>query len=278
CSRKDSILRAAENGMGALTFAFIDPEEARAWIHDYERALGKCQPVGLAVNPKVACVTPMMCHADEGEAIARGIEGGNFFGYSLAHYYVFGDHQPGRTDVWREFQEKRSAMGYSPQVEEALQQDRLGARVAAGDTKGLRGAIGTPAQLREYLRRYEEVGVDQLIFVMQCGRNRHEHILESLELFAREVLPEFEERDEAAREAKASRLAPLVEAALARREDRSPPMPADYTIPAMPKKSLLESGRADVLERVARETAIGQRTVEQLSSADSRPTRKRGDD
>ncbi len=57
--------------------------------------------------------------------------------------------------------------------------------------------MGTPAQLREFLRRYEEAGVDQLIFVMQAGKNRHEHIMESIELFGAEVLPEFAERDEA---------------------------------------------------------------------------------
>ena len=48
---------------------------------------------------------------------------------------------------------------------------------------GLRGAIGTPDQIRDYLRRYEECGVDQVIFCSQAGKNRHEHIMESLELF-----------------------------------------------------------------------------------------------
>jgi len=43
----------------------------------------------------------MMCHADEATAIERGIDGAHFFGYSLAHYYVFGDHRPGRTSIWR---------------------------------------------------------------------------------------------------------------------------------------------------------------------------------
>ena len=33
CSRRDTILLAAEKGIGALTFAFIDPEEARHWVH-----------------------------------------------------------------------------------------------------------------------------------------------------------------------------------------------------------------------------------------------------
>ena len=50
--------------------------------------------------------------------------------------------------------------------------------------------------MREYLRRYEECGVDQVIFCSQAGKNRHEHIMESLELFGREVLPEFKDRDE----------------------------------------------------------------------------------
>ena len=55
----------------------------------------------------------------------------------------------------------------------------------------LRGAIGTPEQVRDLVRRYEEAGVDQVIFVSQAGPNRHEHICESLELFGKEVLPEF---------------------------------------------------------------------------------------
>ena len=38
----------------------------------------------------------MMLHEDEQTAIERGIDGAHFFGYSLAHYYVFGDHRPGR--------------------------------------------------------------------------------------------------------------------------------------------------------------------------------------
>jgi len=81
----------------------------------------------------------------------------------------------------------------------------------------LRGAVGTPDQIRALVRAYEDAGVDQLIFVSQAGRNRHEDVCESLELFAREVMPEFKDRVEAGDAAKATRLAPSVEAALARR-------------------------------------------------------------
>ena len=161
----------------------------------------------------------MMCARDEDEAIERGLEGANFFGYSLAHFYVFGEHRPARTDVWQEFTERRDKMGYSPEAALASRNETLGAKAAAGDETGLRGAVGTPDQLREFLRRYESAGVDQLIFVMQAGHTRHEHIMESIELFGTEVLPEFVERDEAASAAKAEKWAPLIDQAMARKLD-----------------------------------------------------------
>ncbi|MGA8723646.1 MAG: LLM class flavin-dependent oxidoreductase [Acidimicrobiales bacterium] len=237
CSRRDTILLAAEKGIGALSFAFVEPEDARHWVDDYQRVLAeRCVPVGLAVNPQVACVTPMMCARREEDALARGLEGANFFGYSLAHFYVFGEHVPATTDVWKEFLERRDKMGYSPEAALAAEREVLGAKAAAGDRTGLRGAIGTPDQLREFLRRYEEAGVDQLIFVMQAGKNRHEDIMESLELFGTEVLPEFEARDGAAGKEKAARLAEVVERALGRRLRDDPVMDPAYTMQAIPKQ------------------------------------------
>jgi alkanesulfonate monooxygenase SsuD/methylene tetrahydromethanopterin reductase-like flavin-dependent oxidoreductase (luciferase family) len=265
CSRRDTILLAAEKGIGALTFAFIDPEEATHWVTDYERTLSeRCVPVGEAVNANVACVTQMMCHPDEQVALDRGLENGNFFGYSLGHYYVFGEHEPGRTDVWAEYVERRGQRGFSPEIEAAVEQERLGAKVAAGDQTGLRGATGTPDQIREYLERFEQAGVDQIIFVLQAGKNRHEHICESLELFGRAVLPAFKERDEAQVGAKADRLAPAVEAALARKADepKPPPLPAGYKFPAIPRRWVDESGNQEMrewLERFADERAHGER-------------------
>jgi alkanesulfonate monooxygenase SsuD/methylene tetrahydromethanopterin reductase-like flavin-dependent oxidoreductase (luciferase family) len=266
CSRHDTILLAAEKGMGALTFAFIDPEDAAGWVNDYRQTMAeKCVPVGKAVNPNLACVTSMMCHPDERQALEMGLEGGNFFGYSLAHFYVFGDHHPGRTDVWQEFQEKRAEQGFDPAVQLALEQEKLGAKIAAGDHTGLRGAIGTPDQVREYLERYEAAGVDQIIFVMQAGRNRHEDIMSSLELFGTEVMPAFKEREEANAEAKAASWKAIIEAAMARRGADPAPLAEDYVIRAIPKK-LVEAGVGEAfgvseegLEEVAARTAVGAR-------------------
>ena len=218
CSRRETIHLAATKGIGALSFSFVEAAEARHWVDDYYATIASeaCVPGGFAVNPNLAVVLPMMCHPDEQTAIDRGIDGAHFFGYSLGHYYAFGTHRPGRTNVWDEFRKNREAFGFARPIAARTGQV-LGAQLFERGIGALRGAIGTPDQVRRLLRAYAEVGVDQVIFVSQAGTNRHEHICESLELFAREVMPEFHEGEEAREQAKLDRLGPAIDAALARR-------------------------------------------------------------
>jgi alkanesulfonate monooxygenase SsuD/methylene tetrahydromethanopterin reductase-like flavin-dependent oxidoreductase (luciferase family) len=219
CSRRQTIHTAARKGIGALSFSFIEPEDAGAWVEDYYRILAsdECVPAGFAVNASVAVALPMMCHQDEGTAIERGIDGAHFFGYSLAHYYGMGRHAPGVTNVWDEFQQRRDQVGFARSVVRA-EDAPLGIQLMQHGIGSLRGAIGTPRQVSELIERYEAVGVDQIIFALQAGRNRHEHICESLELFGREVLPRFAERCARKDADKAARLGPAIERALGRRQ------------------------------------------------------------
>ena len=234
CSRRETIHLATTKGIGALSFSFIEPEEARAWVDDYYATLAseECIPGGFAVNANIACVLPFMCHHDEATAIERGLDGGHFFGYSLAHYYAFGLHKLGETNVWEEFQQNRSRFGFDRRV--AAQEGQvLGARLLEQGMGALRGAIGTPDQIRHLISSYEAAGIDQLIFVSQAGRNRHEDICESMELFAREVLPEFAERADEVDRAKEERLAPAKAAALARRAPART-LAEPFAVPALP--------------------------------------------
>ena len=219
CSRRDTIHLAATKGIGALSFSFVEPAEAKEWVDDYYATIESedCVPGGFRVNPNIACVLPMMVHRDEETAIERGLDGGHFFGYSLGHYYAFGQHQPGRTNIWEEFQQRRGQFGFDRGIAAQTGQV-LGAQMLERGIGSLRGAIGSVDQVRELIRGYQDAGVDQLIFVSQAGKNRHEDICESLELFATEIMPEFHE-GEAEREAvKLERLAPAIDKALARRE------------------------------------------------------------
>ncbi len=159
CSRRDTIHLAATLGIGALTFSFVEADEAKAWVDDYYATIASedCVPAGFAVNPNLACVLPLMCHADEATAIDRGLDGSHFFGYSLGHYYVFGMHKPGVTDVWQEFLENRDRFGFSRAVAAQTGQ-QLGAQLMEQGLGSLRGAVGTPSQIRALVRQYEDAG------------------------------------------------------------------------------------------------------------------------
>ena len=207
CSRRETIHAAARAGIGALTFAFVDPAEAGKWAKEYYDIIksDECVPIGHGVNANIAMVTGFSCHDDYEEAKRRGAEGFQFFGYSLGHYYVYGHHRPGLTNIWDRFQQAR---GDLPDV-------------------GAGSGIGTPEQVAEHLEKFAAAGVDQVIFIQQGGRNRHEHICDSMQLFAERIMPRFKARQAALQEAKARELAPYIEQALARKPRMAPIAAAD---------------------------------------------------
>ena len=207
CSSREAIRLAARNGIGALTFAFVDPAEAREWVDEYYRVFKEeCVPIGHAVNPNIAMITGFSVHRDRAEAILRG-EGFRFFRYALGHHYIFGDHRPGLTDIWAAFQQAPKELSQA----------------------GIGNGIGTPDDLRAHLLAFEQSGVDHVAFIQQGGRNRHEHICEALELFAAEVMPEFREREAARQLRKMEELAPFIDKAMARKP-RTPAL-AEAEIP-----------------------------------------------
>ncbi len=197
CTNRASLRHAAKAGAGALTFAFIDAKEAKFWVEEYyETFRNECEPVARSVNPNVAMLTQFMCNEDRQMALKRGYEGARFFAYGLAHYFRNGPHIPGRTNVWKEFQG-----------------DPL---EAMGGNYGL----GTPAEIEEHFRSFEEAGVDQLILLQQAGHYKHEHIMDSLSLFGRTILPGFIEREAVQDAEKAASLAPYIKKALSKVESR----------------------------------------------------------
>jgi len=216
CSRRETIHRAARHGLGALAFAFVDPDDAAKWVNEYYDIIKseECVPLGHSVNANVALVSGMHCHADQATAEAQGLEGFLFFGYSLGYWGMYGDHVPGRSELWSKFLKAR---------------DSLPVNVG-------RDGIGTPAQIRNHCQRYERAGVDQVIFITQHGWTRHEHICDSLRMFASDVMPEFKQREQQHQLKKQAELKPYIEAALARK--RRMKAPADAELPRIRMTSL----------------------------------------
>jgi alkanesulfonate monooxygenase SsuD/methylene tetrahydromethanopterin reductase-like flavin-dependent oxidoreductase (luciferase family) len=219
CTNRDTIKIAAQNGVGALAFSFLDREEAQHWANVYYGIIksNACVPLGHAVNANLAMVSSFSVHRDRAEAIRRGHEGFEFFGYAL-NALVARDTVPGRTRLWSDYLAQR--------------RDRTEAVIAATKRVGAYSSgIGTPADMRTHLEMFQESGVDQVIFLQQAGRNRHDHICEALQLFAAEVMPAFKAAAAAREARKARELAPYIAAALKRKAWMKPL--ADHEIPVV---------------------------------------------
>ncbi len=177
CSQLETIEMAGRRGIGALGFQFLSADMAHAWVHAYYNSFVKRQEklADYQSNCNIAMVSYFMC-AETDEEARRRAEGVTFFQFSLAYYSGSKGRQradPGTVSLWDEYQAWKKA---NPEAAE----------------KALHGGlIGSPETIRKKLRRFKESKVDSIILLNQAGRNTHEHICESLELFAKEVMPEF---------------------------------------------------------------------------------------
>jgi alkanesulfonate monooxygenase SsuD/methylene tetrahydromethanopterin reductase-like flavin-dependent oxidoreductase (luciferase family) len=129
-----------------------------------------------ADNPNVAIVNGFMCAPTDEEALEKAA-GWTFFIFALGYYGRKGVDAPGKGNLWREYQDWR----HTDKAQAALRN----------------GLIGSPETIRKRLRQFEAAHVDQVILLNQAGKTTHGDICESLELFAREVMPEFHARQPA---------------------------------------------------------------------------------
>ncbi len=176
CSNLNTIEYAARIGIGALGFQFASPEGAQAWVNRYYNIISSDaveQLTDYQRNPNLAVVSGFMCAETDEEARAKA-EGWTFFIFCL-EYNGTHSYEPGTVDLWNEYQEWRTG----EKAQKAFES----------------GLIGSPETIRRKLREYADAHIDQIILLNQSGKTAHEDICSSLELFAKEVMPEFHDRE-----------------------------------------------------------------------------------
>lgn len=197
CSQLPTIEMAGRRGIGALGFQFVSGDAARAWVNAYYNSITKRleKLADYQINPNIALVSYFMCAKTDEEARRRA-DGLTFFQFALRHY-AHGPQQmapkAGTLNIWDEYRKWKAE---NPDVAE---------KAVAG------GLVGSPETIRRKLRKFATSNVDQIILLNQAGNNTHEHICESLELFAREVMPEFHAMEPAHQEWKRKVLAREIE-------------------------------------------------------------------
>ena len=177
CSQLDTIRYAAHRGMGALSFKFVDLEASRAWVNAYYNTYVKHleKLADYQTNPNIAVVSGFMCCETDEEAWQKA-DGWTFFQFALQLYNKEGPFEPGTISFWDKYQEWK--------------------QTPAGQKRSGSELIGSPDTIRQKLLELDAANVDQVILLNQAGKNTHEDICASLDLFAKEVMPEFHARED----------------------------------------------------------------------------------
>jgi alkanesulfonate monooxygenase SsuD/methylene tetrahydromethanopterin reductase-like flavin-dependent oxidoreductase (luciferase family) len=177
CSQLETIKYSAHRGMGALCFKFVNLDAAQAWVNAYYNTFMHHQEklTDYQANPNIAVVAGFMCAPTDEEAWAKA-DGWTFFQFALQLYGKEGPFEPGTVNIWERYEEWR--------------------QTPAGQKRSGSELIGSPETIRERLKELEDANVDQVILLNQAGKNTHQDICDSLELFASEVMPEFHGRED----------------------------------------------------------------------------------
>jgi len=171
-------LDAAQRGLGCLGVATAGFDEQERRTRDYHRAIQNSDPVGAVVNDCVTTLNFLYCHEDADLAAERGRALTQAFGLSNAHLLF-------------------TREAYATTAYELLAGISVSRRSDAGSPGEDRGlpegiAIGDPDWIVEQIRTWESIGVDGLNFLVNAMEAVPQHqVLESMRLFAREVMPKF---------------------------------------------------------------------------------------
>jgi alkanesulfonate monooxygenase SsuD/methylene tetrahydromethanopterin reductase-like flavin-dependent oxidoreductase (luciferase family) len=177
CTRPDSAAEAGKLGMGALNFAVGTDDYLMDKVEAYRDAVRSAEPVGARVVNHFACTPAALVLADDRKACRYGFRGARFFSESLGRYYFSRDRPTGRLPVDRSF------------LAESELDTVMRSRNTPDDANN--ACIGDPAAAKDFVQRFVEIGVDELILIMQLGTVPMELVTESVRTFGEQVIPHF---------------------------------------------------------------------------------------
>ena len=182
-SSPETAVQAAERGIGMLGVTLGTPADYKRLVADYRRIIKHCDPVGKFVNNQVNAASWLYCGEDENEARAVGGAAAFNFFRTAAHLVGLGGIYPSHA-----YTAHANATALLSQAE--IQSLREGF------------PVGTPEQIVENLRYWDEVGVERVVCMINFDQQiPHQKVLASLERFAKYVMPEFAESAKPARHA-----------------------------------------------------------------------------
>ncbi len=209
CTQPESFQIAAEMGLGVLSSASYATNILAEHVKTYREAVKNADPVGAFVNNFWGNNVHSFCGPNNDEARELAAESMKTF---------FGPDKPyieGRINAYEELLEawggvpenlqadfgrwlRQSDDAHKKQAVEAglsLDSGPGAARAAVAqldaNTLADRGVIiaGDPASCIAAVKMYEDIGVDQVMLIMQTETIPHDKVMGSIELFGKQVIP-----------------------------------------------------------------------------------------
>ena len=169
---------AAERGLGALGVAAASYQEQERRSKAYHQIIQNCDPVSDVVNDQVATLNFMYCDEDLKRAGSRGMQMLGYFGLLNSHLLWTREAYPTRA--------YQSLGNLTPSAGGDSGDPGSGVRIPEGV------CIGDPKRIIEVTKRWESLGVDNMNFLLNAAEIlKQDEVLESMRLFAREVIPAF---------------------------------------------------------------------------------------
>ncbi|MBM4405897.1 MAG: LLM class flavin-dependent oxidoreductase [Chloroflexi bacterium] len=189
----DSAKRAAESGLGVLFFSTgLTPEMLKDTVKIYRETIKSAKPIAGNVNNQLAGFCTGLCGKDDAEARRTGSRAAWWYNLMGAEY-----------SSWPKGVEPPKTYEYTKE-RMAGAADKLRATGPEGMLKDDVIMVGDPDRCAAYVKRFQDVGVDQLIIHMQAGGLPHKRMLESITQFGKYVIPRFK-KGKAKRAGKAKR-------------------------------------------------------------------------
>ena len=211
CTSEDSFRLAAQKGIGVLSSASYAVEVLKEKVQIYRDALKDCEPVGEFITEFWGNNVHGFCDDDDDYAKELAADSmKTFFGPDKPYIAGRIGAYEELLEAWGGVPEHLSAdfsrwLRQSDEEHQQLAQDvglsldaGPGAARAAiaqldGKTLSDRGVIiaGNPESCIKTCQMYEDIGVDQVMLIMQTETIPHEKVMGSIEKFGKEVIPHF---------------------------------------------------------------------------------------
>jgi alkanesulfonate monooxygenase SsuD/methylene tetrahydromethanopterin reductase-like flavin-dependent oxidoreductase (luciferase family) len=173
CGNPPTYANVARKGLGAIGFNFSAVHEMRPMIDAYKSAIVDAEPIGEYVNNNVMITNTVVCLEDGAKAREVATDMGTGLQISLVFRYHTTFPKPAGIPEW-------------PDLVRDATPEEVERRIKAGYL-----LCGEPDEVLEQVKRYEEVGADQIVFSFPVDMGI-DVAIESITLFGKHVIPKLD--------------------------------------------------------------------------------------